>query len=75
MARFEVAILNDKLIKPPTRDQMWTPSSPAMEERYYGLGWGDSDENGVTGFSHTGGQQGTSTAFMSRLPSVSAWSC
>jgi serine beta-lactamase-like protein LACTB len=65
MAKFEVAILDSKLIKPATRDLMWTPLKPSDGSKdTYGLGWGVSDENGVTVFGHTGGQQGTSTAFL-----------
>jgi len=64
MARFEVAILNDKLVKPTTRDLMWTPLKPSDGSKDgYGLGWGTADEDGVTTVGHNGGQQGTSTAF------------
>jgi len=65
MARFEVAILNDKLLKRSTRDLMWTPLKPADGSKDdYGLGWGASDEDGIATAGHTGGQQGTSTAFV-----------
>jgi len=65
MARFEVAILNDKLIKRPTRDLMWTPLKASDGSKdSYGLGWGKGEEAGVEVVSHTGGQQGTSTAFL-----------
>jgi CubicO group peptidase (beta-lactamase class C family) len=65
MARFEVAILNDKLIKRTTRDLMWTPLKPSDGSKdEYGLGWGASDEDGIGVVGHTGGQQGTSTAFV-----------
>ncbi len=65
MARFEVAILNDKLVKRATRDLMWTPLKPSDGTKdNYGLGWGASDEDGVATVGHTGGQQGTSTAFV-----------
>jgi CubicO group peptidase (beta-lactamase class C family) len=65
MARFEVAILNDKLIRRTTRDLMWAPLKPSDgSEDGYGLGWGKIDENGITAVGHTGGQQGTSTAFL-----------
>jgi CubicO group peptidase (beta-lactamase class C family) len=65
MARFEVAILNDKLIKRATRDLMWTPLKPSDGSKdSYGLGWGAGDEDGIAVVSHTGGQQGTSTAFL-----------
>jgi CubicO group peptidase (beta-lactamase class C family) len=65
MARFEVAILNDKLIRRATRDLMWTPLKPAEGSKdSYGLGWGASEEDGVAVVGHTGGQQGTSTAVL-----------
>ena len=65
MARFEVAILNDKLLKRATRDLMWTPLKPSDGSKdNYGLGWGAGDEDGVATVGHTGGQQGTSTAFV-----------
>ncbi len=64
MAHFEVAILNDKLIRRATRDLMWTPLKPSDGSKdSYGLGWGNGEENGVAFVAHTGGQQGTSTAF------------
>jgi len=64
MARFEVAILSDKLIKRATRDLMWTPLKPSDGSKdTYGLGWGSSDEIGFAAVGHSGGQQGTSTAF------------
>lgn len=64
MARFEVAILHDKLIKRATRDQMWTPLKPADGKKdNYGLGWGNGDKDGIAYVGHSGGQQGTSTYF------------
>lgn len=64
MARFEVAILSDKLLKRATRDLMWTPLKPSDGSKdTYGLGWGASDESGFAIVGHSGGQQGTSTAF------------
>ena len=65
MAKFEVAILNDKLLKRPTRDLMWTPLKPSDGSKDgYALGWGKGEEAGIEVVSHTGGQQGTSTAFL-----------
>ncbi len=62
MGRFEVAILNDKLIKRSTRDLMWTPLKPSDGSKdSYGLGWGTFTEDGVFYAGHGGGQQGTST--------------
>jgi CubicO group peptidase (beta-lactamase class C family) len=65
MARFEVAILNDKLIKRATRDLMWTPLKPTDgKEDDYALGWGTGKNLGVVDVGHGGDQQGTSTFFM-----------
>jgi serine beta-lactamase-like protein LACTB, mitochondrial len=65
MARFEVAILNDKLIKRATRDLMWTPLKPSDGSKDgYALGWGNGDADGIADVGHTGGQQGTATAFV-----------
>jgi serine beta-lactamase-like protein LACTB, mitochondrial len=73
MAKFEVAILNDKLIKRSTRDLMWTPLKPSTppsdgssnaKKSGYGLGWGAGDQDGIAIVSHNGGQQGTSTSFL-----------
>jgi len=64
MARFEAAILADKLVKRSTRDLMWTPLKTIDgKSTGYALGWGISDKLGVHMAAHTGGQQGTSTAF------------
>jgi len=65
MARFEVAILKDKLLQRKTRELMWTPLKPANGSKdNYGLGWGKGDEAGLTTYGHNGGQQGTSTTFL-----------
>ncbi len=64
MARFEAAILADKLIKRATRELMWTSLKTADGKLTgYGLGWGTADKFGAHIVAHTGGQQGTSTAF------------
>lgn len=64
MAKFESAILADKLLKRGTRDLMWTSLKTADgKETGYGLGWGILDKFGLRILAHTGGQQGTSTAF------------
>jgi len=64
MARFEAAILADKLLQRPTRDLMWTSLKTADDKMTgYGLGWGLVDKFGLHILAHTGGQQGTSTAF------------
>jgi serine beta-lactamase-like protein LACTB len=62
MAKFEVAILNDKLIRRTTRDLMWTPLQPGDgSTARYALGWGIGDQSGIPVVGHSGGQQGTST--------------
>jgi len=64
MASFEAAILADKLMHRATRDLMWTSLKTADGKATgYGLGWGLADKFGVHILAHTGGQQGTSTAF------------
>jgi CubicO group peptidase (beta-lactamase class C family) len=64
MARFEAAILGDKLLARATRDLMWTSLKTADGQvTGYALGWGTSDRIGLHLVAHTGGQQGTSTAF------------
>jgi serine beta-lactamase-like protein LACTB, mitochondrial len=63
MAKFEVAVLNDRLIRRATRDLMWTPLKPSDgSEDTYALGWGSAVDAGVAEVGHSGGQQGTSTA-------------
>jgi CubicO group peptidase (beta-lactamase class C family) len=65
MAKFEAAILNDKLIKRATRDVMWTPSKPSDGTKIgYALGWGNGENDGIADVGHSGGQQGTSTGFV-----------
>ena len=65
MARFEAAVLADKLLKRSTRDLMWTPLKTADgKANGYALGWGTADKFGVHAAGHTGGQQGTDTAFV-----------
>jgi serine beta-lactamase-like protein LACTB len=65
MARFEAAILADKLLKRATRDLMWTSLKTADgKPTGYGLGWAVEGKFGLSLRSHNGGQQGTSTAFI-----------
>src|SRR5215467_1741653 len=64
MAQFESAILADRLLKRSTRDLMWTVLKPTEgKSSHYALGWFVNDKFGLHIFAHTGGQQGTSTAF------------
>jgi CubicO group peptidase (beta-lactamase class C family) len=69
MAKFEIAILDDKLMKRSTRDLMWTPQQPsepaaAGDRTGYALGWGTGETGGIHYVGHSGGQQGTSTFIM-----------
>ena len=62
LALYESAILANTLIKPATRELMWTPGKTATGEQLeYGLGWGISTLSGLKTYGHSGGQQGTST--------------
>ena len=67
MARFEVAMLNDRLIRRSTRDVMWTPQKAgdgSTNGYALGWGWGSGKKAGLTDVGHGGGQQGTSTFIM-----------
>jgi len=66
MARFEVAILTDRLIKRATRDVMWTPQKPSdgLGRMVYGLGWQAGTTGGIGDVGHGGSQQGTSTMML-----------
>jgi CubicO group peptidase (beta-lactamase class C family) len=66
MARFEVAILNDRLVRRATRDLMWTAPMPsdALGRMAYGLGWQLGETDGVKDVGHGGSQQGTSTMML-----------
>jgi CubicO group peptidase (beta-lactamase class C family) len=66
MARFEVAILTDRLVTRATRDIMWTPQKPSdgLGRMVYGLGWGVGTTDGVRDVGHGGSQQGTSALML-----------
>jgi serine beta-lactamase-like protein LACTB, mitochondrial len=65
MAKFEVAILSDKLMKRSTRDVMLTPLKLSDgKSTGYALGWGTSTSDGIFYAGHSGGQQGTTTDFL-----------
>src|SRR5216684_634205 len=65
MANFEVAILADKLLKRTTRDLMWTIAQPTEgKPSRYALGWFVAQKFGLRTAGHSGGQQGTDTAFL-----------
>lgn len=65
LARFEIAILKDRLLRRSTRELMWTPLKPSDgSEDNYALGWGIDKNSSVLEVGHDGGQQGTSTSFL-----------
>jgi len=65
MARFEIALMAGKLLKPATREAMWTPEKAADgSQNGYALGWGTMKRYGLALVEHTGSQQGTSTSII-----------
>ena len=63
MVRFGMAMLQGKLVKPATRDEMWTSQkTPDGKETGYGFGFGAQMQNGVLSVSHSGNQAGASSA-------------
>jgi len=66
MAHFEVAMLNDTLVKRSTRDLMWTATLNKLGKGY-GLGFGVTKQDDVITIAHGGDQQGTST-FIGMVP-------
>ncbi len=66
MARFEVAILNNQLVRSTTRDTMWTAQIPTdgLGRMAYGLGWQLGATDGVRDVGHGGSQQGASAMML-----------
>jgi len=65
MARFAVAMLNDRVVQHSTRELMWTSLRAGDgKPTGYGLGWGLGHDLGVPDVGHDGGQQGTSTSLL-----------
>jgi len=65
IARFEAAMLNDRLVQRKTRDLMWTSMKLADgKESGYGAGFGTTPKGGLATIGHSGSQQGTSTAVL-----------
>ena len=68
MARYAAAILAAKLVKPATRELMWTSQKTANgDPTGYGMGGGISKKFDLFTVEHGGGQQGTST-FIRLIP-------
>jgi CubicO group peptidase (beta-lactamase class C family) len=65
LARFESALLHDKVMRRSTRTLMWTSQKTTRDSATgYGLGWGTGDSRCPHCVGHTGGQQGTSTVVL-----------
>jgi serine beta-lactamase-like protein LACTB, mitochondrial len=62
LAKFEIAVLHDVLVRRPTRAVAWTEQhTTAGAPTSYGLGWGIDTSATPRRVAHGGGQQGTST--------------
>lgn len=62
MVRFGMAVLDDRLLKPATREMMWTRGRlKDGTETNYGLGWALARRNGMAEAAHGGGQQRIAT--------------
>ncbi len=63
MARFEAAIMNNRLLTSATRDTMWTQPMPSdgLGRLAYALGWQFGAVEDLTIVGHSGSQQGAST--------------
>jgi CubicO group peptidase (beta-lactamase class C family) len=63
LVRFAQAMMDGKIVKPETAEQMWTPAkvTGAGKQSTYGLGFGVLMPKGGKYVAHGGGQQGTST--------------
>lgn len=60
-ARFEAALLGDRLVKRGTRDEMWTSQKTADgSETGYGCGFETGKITGLPGAGHSGAQPGAS---------------
>ncbi len=65
LAEFEIALLDDRLVKRATRDVMWASQKTSDGKlTHYGLGWGVGTMESLADVSHGGSQQGTSTFVM-----------
>jgi CubicO group peptidase (beta-lactamase class C family) len=68
LAKWEAALCTDKILKPATRVQMWTPVTLNSGKKYlYGLGWELEDFRGIATINHSGSLTGFRARFL-RLP-------
>ena len=69
LVRFQMAMMQGKIVKPATVETMWTSQKTSDgKPTNYGMGFGLVEANGEKIVSHSGSQQGTSTA-MGAVPS------
>ena len=65
MARFEAAMLGDRMVARRTRDAMWSAQVDAQgKSTGYGLGWETDDSDGLRTVGHGGAQPRVSTAIL-----------
>ena len=65
LVRFQLAMMNDRIVKPATLARMWTSQTTTDGKlTHYGMGFGVLELDGTHLVGHTGSQQGTSTAMM-----------
>jgi CubicO group peptidase (beta-lactamase class C family) len=70
MVRFEVGILNDRIVRRATCELMWNSQTDLASQnahdpmKSYGLGWEVTKGTDFANIGHAGGQQGTSTFIM-----------
>jgi serine beta-lactamase-like protein LACTB len=69
LVRFQLAMMDGKIVKPATLNEMWTSQKTSDgKPTNYGMGFGVFDVDGQKLVGHGGSQQGTSTA-MEAIPS------
>jgi len=69
LVKFAIAVMKGRLVKPETRDLMYTPAKTRDGKPIpYGLGWQIQESEGRKWVAHGGAQQGISTLLLT-LPS------
>lgn len=62
LVRLASALLGGRILKPETRELLWTPQSTSDGKKTnYGLGWGTGEVSNRKAVMHSGGQQRVST--------------
>ena len=69
LAKWEAALLTDRILKASTRTEMWTPVTLNNGQKFaYGLGWALDDFRGVEAIQHSGSLTGFRANYL-RWPS------